>query len=148
MDKADDGGAEAGDERLVVLMLAGILVLDIDVDIGGRLDFEDMPETQVLQGGIDAGDTYVVGELPQEHSGQQGHGMGELVDHLEVVLLDIDGIYGAGCLTLAAVDAAVLHNKGLAIGDADGFGRANLHAPGTSDAVAFVNFQGVVKHIT
>jgi hypothetical protein len=67
--------------------------------------------------------------------------------HLEIVLLDVDSVNRASRMALATVNAAVFHNESLAIVDAYGLGRANLHAPRTTDAVAFVNLKGMVKHV-
>ena len=146
LDKPYDGGAETGDEGFVVVMLVGVAVFDVGVDACRRLYFEDMLETEVLEGGIDAGDAYVVGKLAEEDGREEGHGVRELMHHFEVVLLDIDGIDGAGFVAFAAVYTAVFHDECLASTDADGFGGADFHATGAAYTVAFVDFKGVVKH--
>jgi len=114
--------------------------------VGCRLDLEDVAEPQVLEGVIDSRHAYVFGKLAEEDRRDEGHRVRKLVDHLEVVLVDVDGVDGAGLVALAAVDAAVLLDIGSAFADADGFGGAGLQATHTSDAFLVVNFKRVYEH--
>ena len=128
-------------------MFAGIPVFDIGIDGRRRLHLKHMRKPQILQRRINARHADIVGELSQKHCREQRHRVGELMHHLEIVLLDVDSVNRASRMALATVDAAVFHNESLAIVDTDGLGRANLHAPRTTDAVAFVNLKGMVKHV-
>ena len=67
--------------------------------------------------------------------------------HLEVVLLDVDGVDRACLVAFAAVDAAVLHDNSFAVDDTYGLGGTYLHAARATDTVALIYLQGVVKHV-
>ena len=143
----DDGGAEAGNERTYVGVFASVAFLGLGKEVGCRFDLEDVAEAEVLEGVVDSRHAYLFGELSQEDGWNEGHGVWKLVHHLEVVLVDVDGVDGTGFVALAAVDAAVLLYVCCAFADAYGLGGAGLKASHAADAFFVVYFERVYEHV-
>lgn len=145
--ESNDGGAEGGDERPDVGVLAGVAFFGVFVYHGGAFDLHDVGEAEFLEGGVDARDADVVGELSHEDGREECDGVGVLPDVFEVVVFDADGLGRADFVAASAVDTAVFLYRRFAAVDADGLGGADLHAAGAADAARFVYLESVVKHI-
>ena len=89
----------------------------------------------------------VLAELPDEHRGKHDDPEREIVNPVEVILCDNDGMPRAGLQAHAAIRACRLVDGGFAVPDADGGSRAHVHAVRASRALRGDDFQGVVEGI-
>ena len=83
---------------------------------------------------------HVLGELSEEHGGEDDHPVAVLEYPAEVVLSHVDGAAGARFQAHPAVHAGVFVDGGLTVPHPDGLRRAQAHAVRASDAGLGVHF--------
>lgn len=124
-------------------MLLGVFVFCCGVYGNGGFGFNDMGEANFLEYLINARHRDVVRKLSHKNRWHQCHAAREVENGIEVVLLDVDGVYGTYLETISAVDTAVAKQHGFAVANPQRLGGARFHAVRTADAGIVVDAKGV-----
>lgn len=144
LDKAHDGGTEGGDDGFFCRFVFHLVVDDLFQHIHALFHLIHELEAEVVDGGEDGALAHLVGELRAEDGGYEQHRTFEVVYGIEVVLLNIDGVHGAGLVAHSAVDAAVGIENGVAVLHMDGAGGAHAGAMRATDAEVIFELESVV----
>ena len=83
--------------------------------------------------------------MGNEDGREQQNRVFAVIDRLEVVLLDIDGVHGAGLVASAAIHTAVGVELGMPVLHVDGSSGTHARAVGASDAEIIFEFEGVME---
>ena len=143
LDDADDDGAGRGDEGPGPGMLVEVLLGRGAVELADRAEVVDLVEADPAQGGEDLGGQDGGAELAVEHRRGDGHLVFEGLQGGERRRMGVDGVVGADAEALAAVDAQLVDDAGLAVLDPDGLGRAGGQAVDAADALVLGDVDGV-----
>ena len=126
-------------------MVGHILFVEFHKEFHAVLHLVDMGEAQLFEAGVDLLGLVFFLELADEDGRDQRHAAAVVLNQVEVVLLDIDGLVRATLEAFAAVYALVVGDDGLAAADADGRRRADAHAGRAAGAQVVVDLQGVTE---
>ena len=140
LDEPHDGRAESGYERAQEGVLLHVFLGGFRQDAVGLRRLDDVGEAHVVQLGENLVLGHVLGELSEEHGGEDDHPVAVLEYPAEVVLSHVDGAAGARFQAHPAVHAGVFVDGGLPVPHPDGLRRAQAHAVRASDAGLGVHF--------
>ena len=143
----DDCRAEIGDEGTLFRVLCHVAFGAFEKQPCGFVDLDNVIESEVVQFGKYLFLCDVLAELPDEDSRQEDDPERETEDFGKIVLRYDDSMLRAGLQAHAAVGTGGFVDDRFAVLDADGRGRAHMHAVRAAGACCGDHFQGMVERI-
>ena len=135
------GGDQGGDGGR---SLTDALALKVGEHLSGLGHLVHLVKADLQQGVKHDVNVVQIVELPIEGRLRQGNAIFIPGQHIQTVAHRLDSLVGTDPDALAAVDAAVGQDGGLAAPDANGLGGAAFDAGGTAPAAAAVQYHGML----
>ena len=145
LDQPDNGRAEGGDQRSLRLRIGQPLPDHLVEDVHALFNLIDVFEPQMVNGGQDGPLGYLFRKLRTEGGGHQDDRALVVVDGLEIILLDVDGVHRTGQVAASAVHAAVGLQPRMPLLHMDGACRTDTGAVRAADAQIRLELQGMMK---
>ena len=142
-DKPQHGRTGRGDERQRALIMRHVFLGGLGDEFRGGAHLVNLIEADALQGQNDAAGVVQMLDLGEEHRCGQRYLILEAIQCLHGIADSPLGVVGADADALAAIDAALAQDAGLAIPNPNGLGRAALDAGDAAVAQILIERNGV-----
>ena len=142
-DKPQHGRTGRGDERQRALIMRHVFLGGLGDEFRGGAHLVNLIEADALQGQNDAAGVIQVLDLGKEHRRRQRYFVLKAIQCLHGIADSPLGVVGTDADALAAIDAALAQDAGLAIPNPDGLSGAALDAGDAAVAQILIERNGV-----